>query len=275
MQLLFIRHAQSLGNQAGRMQGHSDAPLSVMGQQQAEALGTYLRQQSWKPTHIYASPLRRAIETAERLLASLIVPDPESAPALEQKQRISGEAAQNQSSKSTFKTTDSEATAVFQPEFGISEPRICPHPDLREQGLGILEDLTWAEAQTQYPELCQQLEADHSWLPIPGAETLQEGRDRAAAFIQSVLKRHVDGDRLWIISHSGILQHLISVLLGSDRTWGLTIPNGALFEFAIALPLWQTQDQNRWNGTLWQIQRFNETPVYARRLRENPHPVKL
>lgn len=130
--------------------------------------------------------------------------------------------------------------------------------DLREFQTGIFQGLTWAEARAAYPDLCDQLETCADWIPIPGAETLQTGRDRAHRFVYQLLDRHGNPDRVWIISHHWILQQLIAVLLGSDRTWGITIPPTALFEFWLDRDRWPCTDQNRFNSTLWQIRRFND-----------------
>ncbi|HEY9846058.1 MAG TPA: histidine phosphatase family protein, partial [Candidatus Caenarcaniphilales bacterium] len=121
---------------------------------------------------------------------------------------------------------------------------------------GILEGLTWSEAQTRYPSLCQALETSPEWLPIPGAEPLTQARDRALGFIQTLLSRHTNTDQIWIITHGGILQFLIAALLGCDRVWGLSINATALFEFWIDLTHWH-RDQTL-NPTLGQIRCFND-----------------
>jgi broad specificity phosphatase PhoE len=61
--LLLIRHGQSLWNQIGRIQGQQDIELSPLGQRQAQALGTRLA--PIPLSAVYASPLRRARETAQ------------------------------------------------------------------------------------------------------------------------------------------------------------------------------------------------------------------
>ena len=67
MRILLIRHGESTGNVAGRMAGHSDDGLSPQGVQQSMQLGRWLHGQSWPPSHIYTSPLRRAQETLQQL----------------------------------------------------------------------------------------------------------------------------------------------------------------------------------------------------------------
>jgi broad specificity phosphatase PhoE len=62
MRLLLVRHGQSLGNVEGRIQGHDD-PLTDLGRAQARALAGHLAAAE-RITHLYASPLDRALETA-------------------------------------------------------------------------------------------------------------------------------------------------------------------------------------------------------------------
>jgi 2,3-bisphosphoglycerate-dependent phosphoglycerate mutase len=131
-------------------------------------------------------------------------------------------------------------------------------PNLQEVRNGVLEGLTWAEAQVKHPDLCTSLIASTDWVPIPGAETLKAVRDRADEVLQTLLNRHQNEDRVWIVSHGGFLQYLVAAVLGSDRVWGLPIPPTALFEFSIDCDRWNVTDQNRFNAMLWRICRFND-----------------
>ncbi|MEE2885102.1 MAG: histidine phosphatase family protein [Chloroflexota bacterium] len=65
MRLIFVRHAESLANAEGRMQGHADFHLSDRGRQQAEHLYTRLQAEDLSPTKIFSSPLSRTAETAK------------------------------------------------------------------------------------------------------------------------------------------------------------------------------------------------------------------
>ncbi|MBF2048438.1 MAG: histidine phosphatase family protein [Leptolyngbya sp. IPPAS B-1204] len=240
LKLLFIRHAQSVGNQQGRMQGNGEFDLSEEGRHQAEKLGQRLLAEAWQPAFVYSSPLKRAVQTAEILLAQFSAhPLPAMVSDL-----VDGEI-----------NTPIDVLAPY--------PTDPPVPiqyadELREFQNGIFEGLTWAEAQQRYPELCTQLENSADWIPIPGAESLIEARGRAKQFIQRLLDSHTDGDYIWIISHSWILQHLIAELLGCERSWRIHVRNTALFEFWIDHSRWQRTDQNRFNTDLWQIRRFND-----------------
>ena len=61
--LLFVRHGQSEANTRHIFAGHLDAPLSSLGQKQAEALALYL--DAFSISAIYTSDLSRAASTAE------------------------------------------------------------------------------------------------------------------------------------------------------------------------------------------------------------------
>ena len=68
LKLLLIRHGESLGNVNGRLEGQMSTGLSVRGQHQAQKLAAYLQKYE-RPTHLYSSPLQRAVETADPLQA--------------------------------------------------------------------------------------------------------------------------------------------------------------------------------------------------------------
>lgn len=65
MRMIIVRHGESEWNRIHRYQGQLDAPLSELGQQQAEALAAHLRTQQFAA--IYTSPLQRASFTAQAI----------------------------------------------------------------------------------------------------------------------------------------------------------------------------------------------------------------
>lgn len=236
IKLLFIRHAQSLGNRQKRMQGHGDFELSAEGVEQAKKLAQRLVLEHKRPNYIYSSPLKRAAQTAEILLTHVLA--------------ASTASFKNASSLSPVSTTQDEAALLsLQVQYA---------DELKEFQNGIFEGLTWAEAKQRYPALCEALENSPDWIQIPGAESLQEARDRARRFIQTLLIRHTEDTQIWIVTHSWILQHLIAELLGSDRSWRLHAHNTAIFEFWLDRSRWHHTNQNRLNTDLWQIRRFND-----------------
>lgn len=240
LKLLFIRHAQSVGNQQKRMQGNGEFELSEEGKHQAEKLAQRLLAESWYPSRVYSSPLKRAVQTTEILLAPFWA---EPLPAV------------------VSDLVDGEVDApidVLIPQSKSDQIFVEYADELREFQNGIFEGLTWAEARQYYPDLCNRLEHSADWIQIPGAESLQDARSRAHRFIQNLLSRHINGERIWVVSHSWILQHLIADLLGCDRSWRIHARNTALFEFWIDRSRWQRTDQNRLNTDLWQVRRFND-----------------
>ncbi len=211
MKLLMIRHAESEGNVEGVLQGQQEHALSDLGHHQAQSLGRYLSEKSWSPTHLYASPLQRTLQTAN---------------------------------------------------YCHSKPShsIQTHNELLEIHNGILQGLTWTEAQEKYPQLCQALSNSLRWISIPESESPSSVFNRAGSFIEWMLAHHHNSDRLWVFSHGGILQHLIAHLMGCDRVWGIAIPPTGLFEFEINLDLWKIEGNDRYSAHLFRILQFNTTP---------------
>src|ERR1700755_1893717 len=64
MDILLVRHGESTGNLAGRLQGHFDAPLTDLGRAQAARAGAWLKARGLRWSTAYASPLARARDTA-------------------------------------------------------------------------------------------------------------------------------------------------------------------------------------------------------------------
>jgi len=69
MLIYCVRHGESVYNAEGRIQGQSDVPLSELGLSQSRAVARALA--GLPIAAVYSSPLRRALQTAEPLAASL------------------------------------------------------------------------------------------------------------------------------------------------------------------------------------------------------------
>jgi len=74
MRLLLIRHGQSEGNAARRIQGQGDYPLSALGHEQAHRLAGRLRREYEGLSAVYTSTLRRAAQTAVILAEAVGAP---------------------------------------------------------------------------------------------------------------------------------------------------------------------------------------------------------
>lgn len=68
--LLLIRHGETALNAEARFRGHRDIDLNDRGRQQAEALARGLPR-SFPINHIYSSPLKRCLQTAQPLATAL------------------------------------------------------------------------------------------------------------------------------------------------------------------------------------------------------------
>ena len=233
LKLLLMRHAQSQGNAQRQMEGQSSTALSTVGWRQAHCL-------------------------SDRLIEDLAIEDPSgwpthlySSPLLRATQ-----------------TADVLTAALTQAQHSFS---IQPAEALQEMHQGIFQGLTWSEAQAQHPQLCAQLLSSLRWQPVPQAETLAAARARSHRWIQHLLSVHSPGDVVWMVSHTGILQQLVAVIMGCDRTWKIPIAHTAIFEFWLSAALLEGDSQvltteaasplpptDRFNPEYWQLRRFND-----------------
>ena len=75
-----VRHGESVSNSDGRIQGHTDSPLSEIGRGHAEAAGRWFSDR--RIDAVLASPLARAYETARIIAHHAGAPVPEREPDL-------------------------------------------------------------------------------------------------------------------------------------------------------------------------------------------------
>lgn len=122
-----------------------------------------------------------------------------------------------------------EAARLMNP---IPDLKIQELADLIEIDQGIFTGLTWAQAQAQEPQLCDALQQNDYLVPIPEAESMAAAWQRAK-HVWECLRKHGNDQCVWCISHGGFLQCLVSVVLRSDRLWGMNIPPAAWFDFSI------------------------------------------
>ncbi len=142
-----------------------------------------------------------------------------------------------------------------------SQPPLEIWSDLTEVDLGCFSGFTWSEAQAHYPDLCHQLESSLNELLIPAAESSQATRQRAETCWQRL--QQIPADRIWLVSHAGFLQHLVSVILGSPLSWGMPIAPLALFDLEVQPQPAVLPSTERYNPSRWRIHCFNQ-PIGAK-----------
>jgi broad specificity phosphatase PhoE len=110
----------------------------------------------------------------------------------------------------------------------FSEPR------LRELKFGVLEGLTFEEAQSRYPEMIA------AWLddfnrPPEGAETIDLFNARVLSLLDDLKRKH-DEQVVLLVAHGGSLSEILRIALGLSRAkrWYLEMDNASLTELLIA-----------------------------------------
>ena len=130
--------------------------------------------------------------------------------------------------------------------------------DLKEHDVGIFSGLTWEEIGAKYPDIQQEFQKSRDWDIVEGAESLRMQRDRGRRVIGAVIERHANDDAVMIFTHGGILLNMLAALLGTERTWGMSVRNTAVFDFTLDLERWSLGGDVPLNSLLWRIGHFND-----------------
>jgi broad specificity phosphatase PhoE len=105
-------------------------------------------------------------------------------------------------------------------------------PDLRERGLGVFEGLTRHECERQFPGAWEQWRRDPEVTPVPGAESFDSFSTRILAAVTRAAKALSRPRKpALVVTHGGALKTLLRATVETRAL--ITIPNGALFRFAI------------------------------------------
>jgi len=218
--LLLVRHGETDWNADGRLQGHTDRPLSEFGRRQARQLAEELADEELDA--IYASDLSRARETAQvvgaRLgLAAVLDPD------LREKDWGTWEgltAVEREQVELAGESTEAHKDRVLGALKRIAERhpggRVLVDPDLREKNWGNWEGLTSDE---------------RLHIEFEG-ETSEAHRDRTLRAVQRIVERHPD-ERIVVVTHGGSLRRIQAAVSGfalpvieNCAVWGLTHEDG-------------------------------------------------
>jgi probable phosphoglycerate mutase len=124
---------------------------------------------------------------------------------------------------------------------------VIPEAGLRERRYGIIEGMTWPEAQAAQRELYLRLHARDQDFPVPQGETGREFCDRVLAAFERLAARH-RGARLAVVTHGGVLgiayRHAYRIPLEMPRTF--VVPNAGVSRLRI-------------EGRRWTIEAWAET----------------
>ena len=67
--IVLVRHGQTAWNREARFRGQAEVELDAFGLMQAQATGRYVAAR-WPCVAVYASPLRRTVQTAEAVASA-------------------------------------------------------------------------------------------------------------------------------------------------------------------------------------------------------------
>lgn len=114
----------------------------------------------------------------------------------------------------------------------IAEPHslpVTPHEGLHEIRVGEWEGLTVAEIESRYVDALQQWHTTPHLARIPGGETIEEMRNRAAAALVEIRRRHESG-RVAVVAHGGVNKAILLTLLGAPLSayWRIRQHNGCI-----------------------------------------------
>lgn len=112
--------------------------------------------------------------------------------------------------------------------------RVSSEPRLRELKFGILEGLTFDEAQEKYPEMIAAWLSDFHQTP-QGGETIGLFNARVISLLED-LKRQHDEQTVLLVAHGGPLSELLRMVLelSPQKRWYLELENASLSEVLIA-----------------------------------------
>lgn len=111
---------------------------------------------------------------------------------------------------------------------------VSPEPRLRELKFGVLEGLTFDEAEAQYPEMIAAWLEDFKNTPEEG-ETIDQFNARIISLLDDLKNQH-DEQVVLLVGHGGSLSEILRIVLGLSRQkrWYLEMENASLSEVSIA-----------------------------------------
>jgi alpha-ribazole phosphatase len=111
---------------------------------------------------------------------------------------------------------------------------VSSEPRLRELKFGILEGLTFDEAQIQYPEMIAAWLSDFHQTP-QGGETIEAFHERLVSLLDDLRREH-DEQTVLLVAHGGPLSEILRIVLelSPEKRWYLELENASLSEVLIS-----------------------------------------
>ena len=129
---------------------------------------------------------------------------------------------------------------------------------LKEHHIGIFSGMTWGEVAERYPSVSEDFHKSRDWDVVEGAETLAQRGVRARRVIDTMIHQHDNEDTVIVFTHGGILQHMLAALMGTERVWGMSVHNTAVFDFTLDVERWPASKEDLANSSFWRVNRFND-----------------
>lgn len=121
--------------------------------------------------------------------------------------------------------------------------KAIPIPSLRERGLGILQGLTWAEVEAQFPQELAGYRTDPDYV-VKGGESARDFQRRVVGGMEEMARSH-PGQVVAAVTHGWVLdaflRHVMSVPLEAPRPARLPNASVNIFDFS----------EGRWMLRLW------------------------
>jgi len=110
---------------------------------------------------------------------------------------------------------------------------VQPEPRLREMKFGVLEGLTWDEAEIKYPQMLRAWLEDYNQ-PPEGGERLGEFSTRVISFRDELLKKYSD-ETILLVAHGGPLSELLRLTLDipPERRLAFALDNASISEMLL------------------------------------------
>jgi probable phosphoglycerate mutase len=121
-----------------------------------------------------------------------------------------------------------ETASIVATALELGEPLL--EKDLRERGLGVFEGLTREQLTTRFPREWEAYKRDNANTP-PEGEPWPEFLDRIQGAVRRLARKLAKKQPAFVVTHGGVIKALLLASLDSPAL--ITVPNGALFRFAL------------------------------------------